>query len=204
MLSFIQYLAEAKTRPDAMQRIESRALARMQAQTPPAKSPLASLNTQWAPDQGTKYWYHPDKQQLVPVWDGDDDGVHSDTVMKKPHIFGITDETAKEMNRFGDGTWTTSPIKAAMRNGWVRLDSRGAGLTVEGTRTQSHKVIRDHHAATGGTRPRYYVDHFVDGTPSPTSHGGMLHGAVDVQHYIDNSGTPPMSAGWRHETDELN
>jgi len=199
MLSFIRYLTEAKT---AMERMETRALARMRSQSPPAKSPLASLNTHWAPDHGTKYWYHPDTQQLVPVWDGDDDGVHAETVISKPHIFGITDEAADEMHRLrGRGK---NPIHAAIQNGWVRLDSRGAGLTVQGTRTQSHKVIRDHHAATGGTIPRYYVDHFVPGEGSPASHGGMLHGAGDVQHYIDNAGTPPMSAGWQHETDELN
>ena len=202
MLSFIQYLAEAKTRPDAMERIQSRALARMRSQSPPAKSPLASLNTHWAPDHGTKYWYHPDTKQLVPVWDGDDDGVHAETVTSKPHIFGITDEAADEMIRLrGRGK---NPIHAAIRNGWVRLDGRGRGLTVQGTQAQAHKVIREHHAATGGAKPMYYVDHFVDGEGSPTSYGGMLSGAEQVEHYISHAGTPPMGAGWQRETDELN
>ena len=202
VLSFIQYLAEAKTRPDAMERIQSRALARMRSQSPPAKSPLASLNTHWAPDHGTKYWYHPDTKQLVPVWDGDDDGVHAETVTSKPHIFGITDEAADEMIRLrGRGK---NPIHAAIRNGWVRLDGRGRGLTVQGTQAQAHKVIREHHAATGGAKPMYYVDHFVDGEGSPTSYGGMLSGAEQVEHYISHAGTPPMGAGWQRETDELN
>ena len=199
VLSFIQYLTEAKT---AMERIESRALARMRSQSPPAKSPLASLNTHWAPDHGTKYWYHPDTKKLVPVWDGDDDGVHAETVTSKPHIFGIGDEAADEMIRLrGRGK---NPIHAAIQNGWVRLDSRGSGLTVQGTQTQSHKVVRDHYAATAGKIPKYYVDHFVDAKPSPASHGGMLASPGDIEHYVNNAGTPPMSAGWRHETDELN
>jgi len=208
MLSFIQYLTEAKTRPDAMERIQSRALARMKKQPPPAESPLASLNTQWAPDHGTKYWYHPDTKKLVPVWDGDDDGVHAETVTSKPHIFGISDKTADEMINFKWGRDDTrkselNPIHAAIRNGWVRLDGRGRGLTVQGTQAQAHKVIREHHAATGGARPMYYVDHFIPGEGSPTSHGGILSGAQDVQHYIDNAGTPPTSSRWHRETDEL-
>ena len=208
MLSFIQYLTEAKTRPDAMQQFADRALARMKKQPPPAKSPLASLNTHWAPDHGTKYWYHPDTQKLVPVWDGDDDGVHAETVTSKPHIFGITDETADEMRNFKWGRDDArkselNPIHAAIRNGWVRLDGRGRGLTVQGTQTQAHKVIRDHHTATGGARPMYYVDHFVEAEGSPASHGGMLSGAEQIEHYIGHAGTPPMGAGWHHETDEL-
>ena len=197
MLSFIQYLAEAKTRPDAMERIQSRALARMRSQSPPAKSPLASLNTHWAPDHGTKYWYHPDTKKLVPVWDGSDDGVHAETVIKNPGLFGIERIRSRAMG--GE-----NPIHAAIRNGWVRLDGRGRGLTVQGTQAQAHKVIREHHAATAGARPMYYVDHFVDGEGSPTSYGGMLSGAEQVEHYISHAGTPPMGAGWQRETDELN
>ena len=193
MLSFIQYLTEAKAKPDAMERIQSRALARMQSQPAPAKSPLASLNTHWAPDHGTKYWYHPDKQQLVPVWDGDDDGVHADTVIKNPGLFGIDGEAGETTRSF---QLMRKNIHAAIRNGWVRLDGRGRGLTVQGTQAQAHKVIREHHAATGGAKPMYYVDHFVDGEGSPTSYGGELSGAEHVEHYIDHAGTPPMGAGW--------
>lgn len=185
-----------------MERIESRAMARMKKQPPPAESPLASLNTHWAPDHGTKYWYHPDTKKLVPVWDGSDDGVHAETVTKNPGLFGIGGEAAEEMSRLGG--WGKNPIHAAIRNGWVRLDSRGSGLTVQGTQTQAHKVIRDHHLATAGKIPKYYVDHFVDAKPSPTSQGGMLSGAEQIEHYIGHAGTPPMGAGWRHETDELN
>ena len=202
MLSFIQYLAEAKTRPDAMERIQSRALARMRSQSPPVKSPLASLNTHWAPDHGTKYWYHPDKQQLVPVWDGDDDGVHADTVIKNPGLFGIDGEAGEKTTRSFE--LMRKNIHAAIRNGWVRLDGRGRGLTVQGTQAQAHKVIREHHAATGGAKPMYYVDHFVNGEGSPTSYGGELSGAEQVEHYIGHAGTPPMGAGWQRETDELN
>ena len=191
MLSFIQYLTEAK--PDAMERIQSRALARMQSQPAPAKSPLASLNTHWAPDHGTKYWYHPDSKQLVPVWDGDDDGVHADTVIKNPGLFGIDGEAGETTRSF---QLMRKNIHAAIRNGWVRLDGRGRGLTVQGTQAQAHKVIREHHAATGGAKPMYYVDHFVDGEGSPTSYGGELSGAEHVEHYIDHAGTPPMGAGW--------
>ncbi len=194
MLSFIEYLTEAKT---AMERIESRALARMRRQPAPAKSPLVSLNTHWASDHGTKYWYHPDKQQLVPVWDGDYEGEHADTVTSKPHIFGITDEAADEMKFKRLRGRVKNPIHAAIRNGWVRLDSREPGLSVQGTQAQAHKVVRDHYAATAGAKPTYFVDHFIDGEFFATSHGGMLAGDKQIQHYVDHAGTPPMGTGWQ-------
>ena len=202
VLSFIQYLTEAKTRPDAMERIQSRALARMQSQSPPVKSPLASLNTHFSTDHGTKYWYHPDTKQLVPVWDGDYAGEHAETVTSKPHIFGITDEAADEMKMIRLRGRIKNPIHAAIRNGWVRLDGSEEGLSVEGTQAQAHKVVRDHHAATGGATPMYYVDHFADGKFFPTSHGGYLEGAQDIQHYINNSGTPSMSSRW-HRVNQM-
>ena len=193
MLSFIQYLAEAKTRPDAMQRFADRALARMRRQPAPAESPLASLRTQsptqWGTHPGTKYWYHPDTQKLVPVGTDNYNGIHAETVSENPDIFGVKKSSSK------------NPIHAAIQNGWVRLDSRGSGLTLQGTQTQSHKVIRDHYAATAGKIPKYYVDHF---TKDQASHSGMLSGAEQIEHYVDNAGTPPMSAGWQRETDELN
>jgi hypothetical protein len=198
MLSFIRYLTEAKTRPeDAMQRFENRALARMRRQPAPAKSPLASLNTHWASDHGTKYWYHPDTQKLVPVWDGDYEGEHADTVTSKPHIFGITDEAADEMKFKRLRGRAKNPIHAAIRNGWVRLDSREPGLSVQGTQAQAHKVVRDHYAATAGAKPTYFVDHFIDGEFFATSHGGMLAGDKQIQHYVDHAGTPPMGTGWQ-------
>jgi hypothetical protein len=186
-----------------MERIESRALARIQSQSPPVKSPLASLNTHFSPDNGTKYWYHPDTQKLVPVWDGDYGGEHAETVTSKPHIFGITDEAADEMKSKRLRGRVKNPIHAAIRNGWVRLNVGGSELNVEGTQAQAHKVVRDHYAATAGAKPTYYVDHFVDGKFFPTSHGGFLEGAQDVQHYINNSGTPPMSSRW-HRVNHTN
>lgn len=190
MLSFIQYLAEAKT---AMERMETRALRRIKREPALAESPLASLRTQsptqWGTHPATKYWYHPDKKQLVPVGTDNYIGIHAETVSENPDIFGVKKSRTK------------NPIHAAIQNGWVRLDSRGSGLTLQGTRSQSHKVIRDHYSATSGKVPKYYVDHFIK---DQASHGGMLSGPQDIEHYIDNSGTPPMSANWRHETDELN
>ena len=195
MLSFIRYLTEAKDKPDAMQRFADRALARIQRQPAPAKSPLASLNTDpkidprnGYPTAGVKYWYHPDSRKLVPVGI---DGDHGWTVLSTPDTFGITDKEAQKNPKF-----FTEPIHAAIRNGWVRLDASGDGLTVEGTQAQAHKVIREHHAATGGARPMYYVDHFIDNKGSSSSHGGFLEGNQDIEHYINNFGTPPMGAKW--------
>ena len=201
MLSFIQYLTEAKTRPDAMQSFEDRALAGAQErvkQQDKLLSPLASMNRDpkldprnGNPTESTKYWYHPDTRNLVRVETERD---HSGTVLSSPDTFGIGGEQLEKLKeRWSVVGPTIGPSNAAIRNGWVRLDSSGNALSVQGTQAQAHKVIRDHHTATGGARPMYYVDHFMDGKMS----SGMLEGAGEVQHYIDHSGTPPMSASWR-------
>ena len=201
MLSFIRYLTEAKAKPDAMQRFADRALAGAQArvkQQDELLSPLASMNRDpkidprnGNPTAGTKYWYHPDSRNLVPVGIKGDhvEGDHGDTVMSSPDTFGITSKQLEKIKMDDD---FDGPIHSAIRNGWVRLDSSGTGLTVQGTKAQAHKVVRDHYAATAGARPMYYVDHFMEGKV----HGGWLQGAEHVQHYIDHAGTPPMSARW--------
>ena len=186
MLSFIQYLAEAKTRPDAMERIQSRALARIKSQPPPPKSPLASLGTSSEKKYDNKYWYHPDTQNLVPT-----SGNHDSAVLQNLNLFGVTNSPPR-------------PIHAAIRNGWVRLDSSKHTLTVQGTKSQSHKVIRDHYSSRADKNKPfyYYTEHHIDDETSSHSHGGVLTNPQDTEHYINNSGTPPMSAEWTHRAPE--
>lgn len=179
-------LTEAKTRPDAMQSFDDRALARMRSQSPPAKSPLASLGTSSEKKYDNKYWYQPDTQNLVSI-----SGNHDSAVLKDPNLFGVVDSPPR-------------PIHAAIRNGWVRLDSSKHTLTVQGTKSQSHKVIRDHYSSGAGQKEPfyYYVEHHIDDETSSHSHGGVLTNPQDIEHYINNFGTPPMGAEWTHRTPE--